>query len=137
MRLALALTAAMAWQAGGAARVVDRGDQSSIDEPRQVIARTAEEWTALWRRHAPDRRPPHVDFDKEMVVGLFLGGRPTAGYSIELVGTAQDQGALVVRYREGSPPPGLLTAQVLTFAYTLVALPKHAGEVRFEKVSKQ
>jgi len=41
---------------------------------------------------------------------------------------------LVVEYRVGSPPRDMMTAQVITTPYHLVALPKRAGDVKFEKV---
>jgi hypothetical protein len=128
-----AAAAVMVLLQSGAGRVVERGDQSNIDAPRQVAVRTAAEWTALWRQHAPERQPPKIDFEQEMVIGLFLGSRPSAGFAIELVDTSHEQGTLVIRYRETSPPPDALSAQILTFAYTLVALPQHTGPVRFEK----
>jgi hypothetical protein len=134
MSALVAILVALALQGGSAMRVIEKGDQSNVDEPRQVVARTAAEWAALWRQHAPDRPQPKVDLTSEMVVGLFLGSRPSSGFAIEAAGTRQEQGALVVQYRESSPPPGLLSAQVLTFAYSIVAVPRHAGEVRFEKV---
>jgi hypothetical protein len=135
MRTLAAAAALMLLQTGPGEqrRVVERGDQSNIDAPRQVAARTAAEWTALWRQHAPDRPQPAVDLQKEMVVGLFLGSRPTAGFGIDLVETRDEQGTLVVVYRETTPPRDALTAQMLTFPYILVALPRHAGAVRFER----
>ena len=70
-----------------------------------------------------------------MVVGVFLGSRPTAGYSVEIVSTfAKDGGVLVVGIRRSAPRPGTMTAQVLTFPYHLVAIPKAAGDVKFEKI---
>jgi hypothetical protein len=74
-----------------------------------------------------------VDFSKEMVVGVFLGSRPTAGYTLEIVSATQDGGKLTVRYREASPPRDAITAQVLTSPYHIVALPFFPGEVKFEK----
>ena len=57
-----------------------RADQSNMRRRRaQVTVRSAAEWTTLWqaaRRRA--RRCRAVDFAREMVVGVFLGSRPTA-----------------------------------------------------------
>jgi hypothetical protein len=39
-----------------------------------------------------------------------------------------------VRYQETTPKPGVMTAQVLTFPYHFVAVPKATGDVKFEKV---
>ena len=74
------------------------------------------------------------DFTREMVVGVFLGSRPTAGYGVEIVRAREEAGALVVQYREGSPSRDAMTAQVITMPYHLVAVPRDEGEVRFEKV---
>ncbi len=117
-----------------AMKTIDKGSQTHVDEPREVTVRSAEELTKLWRVHAPERPLPVVDFARDMVVGVFLGSRPTAGYGVEIVSAGEDQGALVVRYRTSRPARDAITAQVLTMPYQLVAVPRRAGDVRFEKV---
>jgi hypothetical protein len=128
------LVAAVLLQADAPLRVLDKGDQSNVDEARQVVVRTAAGWTALWRQHAPDRPRPAVDFARDMVAGVFLGSRPSAGFAIDVVSAREEHGNLVVRYRESSPGPGAVAAQVITSAYCIVALPRRDGEVRFERV---
>jgi len=113
---------------------LDVGQESQIEEPHQLTARTAEEWTKLWREHAGERARPSVDFARDMVAGVFLGSRPTAGFAVRIVSARVDHGALVVQYRETRPPADSITAQVITSPYQLVTLPKRAGEIRFEKI---
>jgi VWFA-related protein len=117
-----------------AVRTVEKGDMSSADSMRQVSARTDAEWTAIWRQHASNRPQPKVDFAREMVVGIFVGSRPTAGHSVDIVGTRIDQEVLVVQYRERGPGRGDVAAQVITSPYHLVAIPTRPGTVRFEKI---
>jgi len=112
---------------------IDKGDQSNVDAAKQVVARTEAEWVALWNRHAPDRKRPAVDFSGQMVVGLFMGSRPTAGYSVAIVSTIQANGVMTVRYRESMPPRDAITAQVITSPFVLVTVPAFTGDVRFEK----
>jgi hypothetical protein len=114
-------------------RTIERGSQSSIDSARQVVVRTPAEWAALWHNHNYDKASPPVDFNREMVIGVFMGSRPTGGYSIQIVSVAERDGKLVVGYRETRPKPGAMTVQILTFPYHLVAVPKYAGEVVFER----
>ena len=123
----------MAQTAGDTVRTVDKGEQSNIDEAKQVVVRTDAEWTKLWQQHSPDRQRPAVDFSKDMVVGVFMGSRPTAGYNVSIVSTFAKDGKTLVQYRESQPRPGAMAAQILTFPYHLVAVPKTAGEVAFEK----
>jgi hypothetical protein len=115
-------------------RVLERGDQTYIDDSRQALARNAAEWTALWRQHDPDRAAPAVDFTREMVVALFMGSRSTAGYAIEIVSAREEDGAFVVRFRERRPERGALLAQMITSPYHIIAVPRSSAPPRFERV---
>ena len=119
-----------------AMKTLDKGDQSNVDDAKQAVVKTEAAWKQLWQQHAPDRPRPAVDFTKEMVVGVFTGSRPTAGYSLEIVNAIEANGTLVVRYREAAPPRGTMTAQVITSLYHLVAVSLFPGDVKFEKVQQ-
>lgn len=109
---------------------------SQIEEPKQAVARTPAEWTALWRQHAGDTALPKVDLGSRTVVAVFLGTRMSAGYVVEITGTRQDKGALIVQWRERRPEPGMVTAQVITSPAHIATIPKFAGEIRFEKAER-
>jgi hypothetical protein len=114
---------------------IAKGAESAVESPRQVTVRTPSEWAALWRAHAGERPLPQVDFTRDMVVGVFLGTRPTGGFAVEIVGTRQDHGSLVVEYRETRPGRDQITAQVITAPYHLVRIPRVAGGVTFEQLT--
>ena len=115
-------------------RSLDKGASSQVDAARQAAVQSAAEWNTLWSQHAGDRAKGPVDFTKEMVLAVFLGTRPTAGFSVEIVGAREEGATLIVSYRETRPQPGSVAAQVLTSPYHLVAVPKH-GDVKWERVS--
>lgn len=135
MKVALLLLLGAVWQSPSPKPMttIDKGEQSFVDDARQVVIRSASEWAELWRKHAADRKQPNVDFGRQMVVGVFLGSKSTSGYGVEIVGTREDRNALVVEYRETQPSRDAMTAQIITMPYHLVAIPKRAGDVRFEK----
>jgi hypothetical protein len=108
---------------------------SAIDAPRQVVAKTAAEFQSLWRAHAPGRPTPNVDFAANMVVAVFLGSRPSAGYSVHITGVRRDGDALVVTWAERRPAPDQMAAQVMTAPAQIVAVPRFDGPIRFEKVA--
>jgi len=112
---------------------VAQGVMSSIDEPLQVVARTQAEWERLWRRHGSAQPAPAVDFGKVMVVGVFLGSRPTAGYRVEITRIDVEGSAVVVRYAEKKPPADRMVAQMLTAPFHLVSCDRREGAVRFER----
>jgi hypothetical protein len=138
--LAAALVAAMlqtppAGPAG--AKTLEQGAQSNVDEARQVVVRTDAEWARLWQEHGRERKRPAVDFVTDMVLGVFMGSRPTAGFRVEILSATSHEGKLVVRYQEITPGRGAMVAQIITSAYHLVVVPKVSGEVTFEKAERQ
>jgi hypothetical protein len=110
---------------------IAKGDVSGQQTAKQVTVRTAAEWNALWKDHAPTEKMPSVDFAKNRVVGIFLGSKPSAGYDVEIVGVRTQEKDLIVEYVQKQPGRGTMAAQILTEPYHLVAVPTHAGTVRF------
>ena len=122
---------------GPSTRTIEKGDQSNIDDAKQVLVRTEAEWTRLWQQHNPDRPRPKVDFSKEMVVAVFMGSRPNAGFSTTITSAMAANGALVVRYKEAMPGADGVSAQILTFPYHIVAIAKaDVKDVKFQKDAK-
>lgn len=132
---AAALAAALLFMqpAGLPMRVLDQGQQSAIEQPRTVAASTTEAIAALWREHSRRPQPP-IDASRETIVAVFLGSRPSAGYAAEIVSVTPDGTGAVVRYRERKPASDAISAQILTFPYSIVSVPKVTGDVRFERI---
>jgi len=110
---------------------VDRGSQSQVEKPRQTVARTAAEWAALWKAHGGEGKPPAVDLVRSVVIGVFLGTRPTAAHTVEIIRIEKRDTDLVVTYREQSPAPDDMVAQVLTAPFHIVRTASHPGPVSF------
>lgn len=119
--------------AAGAIVPVERGPLSGVTQYREVVARSEEEWQALWKS-LPARRPmPKVTFSTTMVAALFVGERPTAGHSVEFTGVALDGDTLLIEYVERAPGPGVSVGQVVTTPFVVAGVPRHEGPVRFVK----
>jgi len=108
---------------------VVRGHRSGIREPLQTVIRKQDEWNAFWKRHSstnPNPPPtPIIDFNREMVVGVFLGEKSTGGYEVEIVRAERRDSALYFYYREESPAPGAMVTQALTQPFHLVRVAKY------------
>ena len=119
------------------------GTVSGIDEPRQVVVRTTDEWQAVWKEHNGRTPAPPVDFSAATVVGLFLGSRLAArGSRLAAHGGVrgrdhrpQEGDVLVVEYVERTPRPGSFVAQIITSPFHLVSVARNEGEVQFRKVA--
>ncbi len=111
------------------------GHASQIDEPRRVIVRTAEEFRALWKSHSTAPLPK-VDFNTSIVVGVFLGMRPTAGYSVAIRAVRRQGRGAVVEWSEGVPGPDAMVGQMLTAPFRLVAIAREVEGVEFRQVQR-
>jgi uncharacterized membrane protein len=109
-----------------------KGEDSRLVEPRRFVIRDPQAFAAVWTAHAgSDLRMPRVDFEEQMVVAVFAGGRPTPGYGIAVAGTRREPDALVIFVDETGPEPSGVAAQVLSSPYHIAAIPRDDGEIRF------
>ena len=118
-------------------QTVYRGTQSQIDEPREVTIRSAADWSVLWKEHAPAAPVPVVDFKREMVVGVFVGTRPTGGYAVEITSLDATRSQLIVNYRVEEPGRDAMVVQVLTAPVHLVRFASRKGAVKFVRAAPE
>jgi hypothetical protein len=111
---------------------IAQGTMSGVTEGQQRIVRTDAEWRACWKAHAAAEALPTVDFSQHMVAAVFLGTRPTGGFSVAITGTRREAETLVIEYLERSPGPNEMVSQGLTAPFHIVKLRRDEGPVRFE-----
>lgn len=112
---------------------VAHGPLSNQPTAREVIARSPEEWTTVWTALPTRQAAPAVAFEQTMMVGVFLGNRPTGGYRVEITGVRKEGEALIVTWREVAPAPDVTVSQTVTTPFAVAGVPRHDGPVRFEK----
>ncbi len=110
-----------------------RGDFSGGNEGARAITDFAS-WKQLWASLLPQAPLPAIDFSRQEVVAIFSGQRPSGGYSLEILSAAPEASALIIRYRERLPPPGIPPPEGATTPYILRVVPKNDLPVRFEKI---
>ncbi len=66
----------------------------------------------------------------DTVIGVFLGQRPTGGYSLRVTGASAQSGVLTLTVAVSAPGPGSITTQAITSPWTIVRVPGSFREVR-------
>jgi len=91
-------------------------------------------WSELWHRHAGAKaKPPAIDFQRRMVIALFMGRRLTEGFHIKVEGISPGGGdELLVHYSETAPSKGKHRA-LITNPFHFVSLPRSTGLVSFTR----
>ena len=121
-------------------QTLEKGFHSGVRESLQIVIRAQAEWKDLWQRHASTKAtpppPPVIDFNKETVVGVFLGEKPTGGYDIEIVSAERIDGTLLISFAEKSPQSGAILTQALTQPFHIVRVAINGtGAVGFRRMS--
>ena len=118
---------AYSWRAGAAANLV-------IKDPGA--------WLALWTQHtdmpvavgaAPLPRPalPAVDFERDMVLAVFMGGFGSGCYGIGVQSIARLDAKLQVNVLRTEPGPGAICTMAITSPFHLAVLPRSELPVEF------
>lgn len=114
---------------------IEKKSYSSHPEREQYAIRNEEEWETLWNRVYKGRSPiperPDVDFAKEMVIAVFMGEKPTGGYSIEIERIVEREETWEVHVQETAPGPNDGVIEALTQPYHMVRTPRTEKEVTF------
>ncbi|MBC8390662.1 MAG: protease complex subunit PrcB family protein [Actinobacteria bacterium] len=64
----------------------------------------------------------YVDFSKEIVVGVFLGEKPTGGYNIEITEVLEQNDYIEVLIKIDEPDPDEMVTQAITSPYHIIKL---------------
>ncbi len=107
--------------------VIASGGQAVIgDEARYVLISDEAGLRQYWNAaHASLLTPPpvpSVDFSRETVLALFMGSRPSGGYSIGLAGLSAVSGEYYADINLGEPAAGTMTSMALTSPWQMVRI---------------
>lgn len=104
-------------------------------EPTRLVIKTEDQWREVWEKlrflRLPRPELPKIDFEKEMVVAVFMGECTSGGYSIEIINIIRTEEEIVVVVEEKEPLPESLRTMALTQPYHVVVVKRSPLPVRF------
>ncbi len=120
-------------------KTIDQGAHSGIEKPDAVVVRSQEEWRQLWQRHMAPQSPtpalPVIDFGSKMVIGVFLGQKPTGGYAIQVKSIERRPNTGPgVRVDVRKPQPSTMVTQAFTAPFHLISLERLNDPIKFERI---
>lgn len=114
-----------------------QGQQAGRTEAGNLVVDSPADLERVWRqiqvRDDDYGEPPELSFSEETVIVLFMGRRNTGGYTIEVEEVRAEPDRVTVYYREYSPAPGDVVAQVLTSPFHVVRIPRLGRPIRFSR----
>lgn len=101
-----------------------QGQHSSISNAFIMVARDAETYGVLRKVVTNLPEPDKEFFVSNVVVAAFLGERRTGGYGVRFLRTQDGK----IRVEETMPPKDSMSAQVITYPFSVVAVPVKSQE---------
>lgn len=118
---------------------IEQSANSGLQDRGAYVITSQAKWQSFWNSSHSNQDPipslPQIDFSKETVVAVFMGGKSTGGYSIEIekisfkpVGSGDPGLApmIIVNFKETSPAQGDIVTQATTSPYHIVKIPKQS-----------
>jgi len=114
-------------------RTIGKGSLRADDiPPQQIVFLSKESWRLFWKQYGLEETPA-IDFTDDMVVAIFLGEKPNAGYNLEIQKVAlRAAGGAEVEFMEYLPNPDSEYAAVLVYPHDVVIFQRVEGEILFQ-----
>ncbi|MDD5686859.1 MAG: protease complex subunit PrcB family protein [Elusimicrobia bacterium] len=98
---------------------------SGIKTKKSLVIKTQKEWQALWETHTGKTGSiPEIDFNKEIVIAVFMGEQKTGGYGIQISEIEETDSNIYIETVETVPSPNTTVTQQLTQPYHIVVISK-------------
>ncbi len=117
-------------------QILLKGSHSNVEQAKNVVIKDKKELTKYYELYNSGRDPkilvPEVDFEKNMVVGIFLGEQTTGGFDIEIQSIKNTQEQMQIFYNVKAPDgPAIM---VMTQPFILIKVSKVDSKVIFKQV---
>ncbi|MCX7947584.1 MAG: protease complex subunit PrcB family protein [candidate division WOR-3 bacterium] len=93
------------------------------------IFKSYKEYENFYREHTniiSDEIPKlTIDFNKEILIGIFLGQRPTSGYSINITKVLLENKKINIYANEECPKKDQIVLMVITYPSVFIKIPKY------------
>jgi hypothetical protein len=119
------------------------GAAGDVQTPQTRVFRTKFDYEDFWFKHpgmwppqgggggAPIVPPPVVDWDEEMVLGVFLGVGPWSSVAVDVIEVKESGTGYAATYQEEVPGANCPQPMLSGGPFILVAVPKTTGPVLF------
>lgn len=118
--------------------VLVQHSHGGYDQPQIKVIKEPTELQAIYSKMNMTRRPgfpiPEVDFDNEMIIGLYMGEKNTGGFSIGIENIEETKKELIITVKETSPDANSMVVTAICQPFCIVKMPATKKDVVFKKV---
>lgn len=109
---------------------VSHQTQSNYQEDGKYVIRDQAALENLWENFS-DEEMPEVDFENQMMLAVFMGEKPTGGFSVEITEIIETEDSVEVLIKETIPGEDDMVTTALTYPEHIVISERCEKEVIF------
>ncbi|MFN4254666.1 MAG: protease complex subunit PrcB family protein [Saprospiraceae bacterium] len=121
--------------------VLDKGTQCALEQPRQAVVKTAQEFDKIWAETfmGVDMAPkkPAVDFSKDWVILAGLGMINKGGHQIDIADVSEANGVTTIALKHRQPKQGCMSTMSIEFPYIFARVSQFAGTPKFTTTDEE
>lgn len=111
---------------------IDGTNRSMVRDAQDLVIRDAAAWAELWAAHSGGAAPlPAINFDKKMVLAVFLGSRPNGCYATNLQRVYRNGKKIMAVHVDSTPGMGVLCTLQITTPAHLIQVERSDDPVEF------
>ena len=99
-------------------------DSNSLEEVYALLSKSI----------SPSLEVPKINFDRQIVIALFLGEKTSGGHSIIVEYVANSKDSISVNYKIKTPNKGEAVTFAMTQPYCIIKIPKTSKKIIFKEV---
>lgn len=119
---------------------ISKGISSQQVEKEDFVIKDTESFNQLLAKISnsnSDIANKDIDFSKEMVVGVFLGEKPTGGYSVEITDVSIQKDYIEFLIKINEPDSGEIVTEAITSPYRIIKLKRFDMEFVFNIIEQE
>ena len=118
-------------------QVIAKGNQSAIQEARQVVIKSQAEFDKLWKEAfegvtMTDPKPT-VNFNEKWVVVGFLGAVSSGGHSIDVQEVKED----LITFKHVKPGRGCMSSMAIEYPFVMASIDQKIDKAGFKTVTEE
>lgn len=103
-----------------------KGSYCGYTESSSLVIKDKDQWREIWAKvyalQLPKPDLPEINFEKDMIIAVFMGEHGSGGFSIEIKDIFKTDKEIVVEVEERKPDHGSIVTMALTQPYHIVVI---------------
>lgn len=111
---------------------INKGSYSEVDENKNIFINNISAWARLWTEMFPTQMiASAIDFEENMLIGVFYGKKNNGGYSIEIKNVTEKENEIIISVLKTTPGKKCYVTQAITSPYHIIEIAKSEKNIIF------